>query len=380
MATKRKRTRESNKAVESATDAPKPEASGRIKPRKRTDAPMKVAKAKPSAAKLSVAKVAPGKAAAWTDPSGKSARVASSKPTGRTGSTPRVSEADEAGASSADNPRERRPRRGAEAKPRRKRWPFIVVGTLLAVVLLAVGGFSWDRWLRYDDAAEFQGSWQTHGTTAVVVIDGESIKLTEDVTWKYTLDTDAKTIAFAFGNMEGSGRYRFSLDRSQLIITDGDGYTWLSTLTDDIAWQFDQLMRAIQGQPQAEPPSADEATVLDRLSHDVSATPQTGAPFEPEPEPEPEAADESKAGSQSGASSDGVAEVSGAPGTETGQAGEGDGGSQSPGGTQGGDANGDAADSANAQNNGSATEGGGSGSSGSSGKPSDMFDVSDLPA
>ena len=88
-----------------------------------------------------------------------------------------------------------------------------MAGSVLLVVLLIVGGFSWDRWLRYDDAAEFQGEWQTHGTTAVVVIDGETIKLTEDVSWSYKLDTDAKTISYTFGNMEGSGRYR-SLDRS----------------------------------------------------------------------------------------------------------------------------------------------------------------------
>ncbi|WP_366458276.1 hypothetical protein [Eggerthella hominis] len=261
MATKRKRTRESNTAA-SVTDAAKPEASGRIAPRKRTDAPPPKAK-------------------------------------GRTGATPRVAGAAgaatgagaDAAASAADasveSARERRERRGTAAKPRKRRWPLVVTGSVLLVILLAVGGFSWDRWLRYDDAREFLGEWQTHGTTAVVVIDGETIKLTEDVSWTYTLDTGAKTIAFTFGNMEGSGRYRFSLDRSQLVITDGDGYSWLSTLADDIAWQFDQLVRAIQGQPQEEPPSGDGYTVLDRLSHDAAATPQTGTPVEPEPEPEP---------------------------------------------------------------------------------------------
>ena len=104
----------------------------------------------------------------------------------------------------------------------------------------------------------------------------ETIKLTEDVSWSYKLDTDAKTISYTFGNMEGSGRYRFSLDRSQLVISDGSGYTWLSTLADDIAWQFDQLVRAIQGQPQEEPPSGAGYTVLDRLSHDAELRRQRG--------------------------------------------------------------------------------------------------------
>ena len=129
-----------------------------------------------------------------------------------------------------------------------------------------------------------------------MVIDGETIKLTEDVSWSYKLDTDAKTISYTFGNMEGSGRYRFSLDRSQLVISDGSGYTWLSTLADDIAWQFDQLVRAIQGQPQEEPPSGAGYTVLDRLSHDAEATPQRG---EPEAAPEPDPGDRQKPESDS---------------------------------------------------------------------------------
>ena len=109
--------------------------------------------------------------------------------------------------------------------------------SLLIVVAAAVGLFSWDRWLRYDDAAEFQGSWQAHGTTGVVVIDGERINLTDDVAYSYRIDPMAKTVSFSFGSLEGQGRYRFSLDRSQLVITEGAGYSWLSTLVDDIGWR-----------------------------------------------------------------------------------------------------------------------------------------------
>ena len=59
--------------------------------------------------------------------------------------------------------------------------------------------------------------------------------------------------------------------------------------------QFDQLVRAIQGQPQEEPPSGAGYTVLDRLSHDAEATPQRGEPVAPEPEPEPAAEPEPEA-------------------------------------------------------------------------------------
>lgn len=173
----------------------------------------------------------------------------------------------------------------------------MTAGIVLLLIALVAGVFSWDRWLRYDDAAEFQGEWQTHGTTAVVVIDGERIRLSEDVAYSYTLDTSAKTIAFTFGNMEGAGRYRFSLDRSQLVITDGDGFTGTSTLLDDIAWQFDQLVRALSGQPASEPSVGDGVTVLDRLSHDAGATPKTGSatttPSEATPEPTSESGSDS---------------------------------------------------------------------------------------
>ena len=77
---------------------------------------------------------------------------------------------------------------------------------VLAVLLVAAAGFSWDRWLRYDDARELQGEWQVDGTTRVVVVDGASIKLTDDVAYAYTIDPTAKTIEFTFGGMEGSGR------------------------------------------------------------------------------------------------------------------------------------------------------------------------------
>ncbi|MFR1639648.1 MAG: hypothetical protein ACLSVD_11055, partial [Eggerthellaceae bacterium] len=108
---------------------------------------------------------------------------------------------------------------------RRRRWPFVVIGALACVLVVAAGAFSWDRWLRYDDAAELQGEWQVHGTAATVVIDGEAINITDDVAYPYAIDAGAKTISYAFGNAQGSGRYRFSLDRSQLVIMDGEGYT-----------------------------------------------------------------------------------------------------------------------------------------------------------
>ena len=157
------------------------------------------------------------------------------------------------------------------------RWPAVVALSILTVLVLIVGVFSWDRWLRYNDAAEFQGEWSTPGSTTVVVIDGQVIKLTPDVSYTYALDTGAKTISFTFGNMQGEGRYRFSLDRSQLVITDGKEYTWFSTLIDDIGWMFDQALRSLQNQPAENQTPGENVTVLDRLSGDASASPREGA-------------------------------------------------------------------------------------------------------
>ena len=250
MATKRKRTSKPNTAAAPATDASKPGASGRVAPRKRTDVPP--AKPKPRAA--GTPHVEENEGQTPLEQTSRAAKVrAKAAARLKEDAAAIVDDAakDDGAEASTEAERGKRRRERAEAKPRKKRWPLVVAGSVLLVVLLIVGGFSWDRWLRYDDAAEFQGEWQTHGTTAVVVIDGETIKLTEDVSWSYKLDTDAKTISYTFGNMEGSGRYRFSLDRSQLVISDGSGYTWLSTLADDIAWQFDQLVRAIPAQANA---------------------------------------------------------------------------------------------------------------------------------
>lgn len=177
---------------------------------------------------------------------------------------------------------------GRRAVARKRRWPLVVVCTLLAVVVAIAGTFSWDRWLRYDDGAELQGEWQARGMSAVVVIDGERINLTDDVSYAYAIDPVAKTISYTFGSLEGQGRYRFSLDRSQLVVTEGGMHSWLSTLVDDIAWMWDQAVRAVQGQPQEEPAPSEGVTVLDRLSHDFSAAPRADAPVA-EPEPAPEA-------------------------------------------------------------------------------------------
>ena len=177
----------------------------------------------------------------------------------------------DAGAYSRDEAAERAKSARIAQRARRRRWPRIVFAVLGCLVMLAASAFAWDRWLRYDDATELQGTWQVHGADAAVVIDASTIRLSDDVAYSYTVDAGAKTLAFSFGNMEGSGRYRFSLDRSQLVIMDGEGYSWWSTMWDDIGWMAGQAASAVQGREPEAPVAGNGVTVLDRASSGPAA-------------------------------------------------------------------------------------------------------------
>lgn len=160
------------------------------------------------------------------------------------------------------------------AKPlrRRRKWPW-VVGAFLLVIVVVVGLFAWNRWWRYDDAEDVLGNWLANDTSSLVVIDGETIRIADDVAYDYTIDPFAKTITYTFGSMKGSGRYWFSEDRQQLVITDGDTYSALSTLLEDISYDAEQLKRSILGQsPLTREPEAG-ATLLEREGAEAGALP-----------------------------------------------------------------------------------------------------------
>ncbi len=144
------------------------------------------------------------------------------------------------------------------------RHPFIVaLIVILIAIALVVGGFFWNRSLRYDDVADFQGTWYIEGTTTAVDVTDDSIQLTSDVAYRYTLNTQDKLIDFSFGNMSGAGRYWFSDDRTKLVIIDGTGYTGSKTLQEDIARAFATLACKIEGKAYVLP-SGEGVTVLDR--------------------------------------------------------------------------------------------------------------------
>ncbi len=111
-------------------------------------------------------------------------------------------------------------KRGGKRRISRK---FIAIaGSIIAVLLVATAVLSWNQWLRYDDAADIQGTWVVQETGATIAITDSNIQLTSDVSYPYTLDTFQKTISFNFGNYAGSGGYVFSPERDVLTITESN--------------------------------------------------------------------------------------------------------------------------------------------------------------
>lgn len=143
-------------------------------------------------------------------------------------------------------------------------WLRALLLTLALVIVVAGGVFSWDRWLHYDDAADIQGTWYASGTDAAITISEAEVTLTPDVVYEYSLDTSAKTISFAFSNLTGQGRYRFSADRTQLAVIEGEGYSLLTTLCDDLAYAVQCSVANILGNPAPALGEGDAAIVLVR--------------------------------------------------------------------------------------------------------------------
>ena len=216
----------------------------------------------------------------------------------------------------------RKGREGRSSAPSRKRRHPVrvaVVSVVIVVVLLvgaAAGGFAWLRWFSEDDAADFIGTWYLAGTTAPIAITEDRIQLTDDVSYRYARNDQDKTFELSFGNLKGGGRYRFSLDRNQLALVDGD-FSAADTLGDDIAWTLRALAEGAQGRVLAPEEAARGVTLLSR-------TP-TGTPSLPEATDTPEApagedaradtGDGSKSGNDDGGAEPDKADATSAPDT-----------------------------------------------------------------
>ena len=360
-------------SAKAASEAP---AKGPAKGSAEGAAKAAAAKPKPSVASARKVAVSPAPAAASASTGVRSKKAAKRKAS--PSQSGRLEKQASAAAGAGEDAETAPSREGAPRKHAggRRRWPWYVVLGVLAVLLVAAAGFSWDRWLRYDDARELQGEWQVDGTTRVVVVDGASIKLTDDVAYAYTIDPTAKTIEFTFGGMEGSGRYRFSADRSQLVVMEGSSYSALSTLFEDIGWMWDGLVRLVQGQAPVQPEAGEGVTVLARVSHDAAAQPRNDEGLAAGAG---NAADSSSgADSNAGASGDAGVTDANAPAGDAGSNGDSGSGANADGGNAGasGNTNGSGSADAPGASGTNASPSGGSGSN--SPAPDNLFNLDDV--
>lgn len=163
------------------------------------------------------------------------------------------------------------------ARKRRRRRVAVAAASVAVAALCVAGLFAWDRFFRYDDAADIQGQWRVAEQNMTVVIDAEEIHMPASLSYPYQLDTWKKTISYDFAGYSGGGSYEFARDRQSFTITEGEG--------EDAA-----------------------STTFVRIGDDLSATPELLAA--------PDEAGESPAGSgaagESGAADGGAAGESGA--------------------------------------------------------------------
>ena len=124
---------------------------------------------------------------------------------------------------------------------------LIVLCIAAGIVLTALIAFSCFRWVASNDAADFQGTWYIDGTDTPITITENEIRLTPDVVYSYELDPMAKTVDFHFTTLDGQGRYRFSLDRGELAIIDGD-FGPVETYVNDLEWTAYALMESVRGE------------------------------------------------------------------------------------------------------------------------------------
>lgn len=214
-------------------------------------------------------------------------RLRSAATTAATATAQKPSSRRAASSGEGDGGREvRKGREGRSSAPSRKRRHPVrvaVVSVAIVVVLLvgaAAGGFAWLHWFSEDDAADFAGTWYLAGTATPITITEDRIQLTDDVSYRYALNDQDKTFELSFGNLKGGGRYRFSLDRNQLALVDGD-FSGADTLGDDIVWTLRALAEGAQGRVLAPGEAARGVTLLSRTS--------TGTPSLPEANDTPEA-------------------------------------------------------------------------------------------
>lgn len=143
---------------------------------------------------------------------------------------------------------------------------------VVVLVVVALGAFvSWDRWLRYDDAADIQGTWVVEGSPGSITITDTRIDLAPDASLSYAIDPFAKTLTYSLGETSGTGRYRFSADRSQIAFTDGET-SWFDTFSSDLTYAVSSAFSAIFGGDAPSLGENESSVVLTRTATGVASS------------------------------------------------------------------------------------------------------------
>ncbi len=151
-----------------------------------------------------------------------------------------------------------------------------ILGGIFAALLVAATAFALDRWVLHDDAADLQGTWYLYGTSIEVPIDQKDIVISSDASYRYTIDTTAKTISYSIGNLTGISHYRFSSDRSQVALIEDGKKVFTATLLDDVSWWFTSLRTAFSGEIVLPAPLSGDVVLLSRTPYVPAPTVESG--------------------------------------------------------------------------------------------------------
>ncbi len=144
-----------------------------------------------------------------------------------------------------------------------------IVVFLLVVVVSLVAYASLSRWVFVDDAADIKGSWHLSAEPVSVVISDTEMNLADEVSYAYTMDTQAKVINETLGNMKGAARYRFSEDRNSVAIFDDSSCDWLNNAMIDLRWYVDCALAKVFGGESPDLLGGESGVIMYRAGYDA---------------------------------------------------------------------------------------------------------------
>ena len=202
----------------------------------------------------------------------------------------------------------------AKASHKRKRVSpvRVIVASLCVVLVAALGVCTWfalDRWCFHDDALDIQGTWFIYNTQVSIPITENTMGISDDAVYEYTIDTQAKTVTYSIGNLSGTSHYRFSPDRTQIALIEDGKRVFTSTLFDDVSWWTSHIGDVILGTDVLPGPVQSNVVLLTRQprsdeteSAHTNSSSETGANTEANESAEAEASESDEANESAEAS------------------------------------------------------------------------------